>query len=314
MVIKSMFFLPHGMQIIPGLETPYNHNFGSLHAAMQKIQQRISAEDPDLIILFTPHGYRLESAFCLYLAKTYRAFLPKLDRSNVDGTSVHSIEEYPTNWDFLNNVLKTYKNHPNPGFELESLSLATPEYPLPLAWGSSVPLHYTRNLKNYVSPQNTPQQASKQGSPEIAIISLPNSRRNIKKSRDSLHQCGKFFGHIIQESSLKISVVFSGDLAHTHQNQGNFSLHPSSKIFDDKIQDWIKNLDKTHWITPDLIQLEQTALACGLSTLLIMEGMLDYFRDCFPHISWKSDVIDYTVPTYFGMLIVHIFPKSANSV
>ncbi|MHA1611223.1 MAG: hypothetical protein ACTSYU_04150 [Promethearchaeota archaeon] len=98
-------------------------------------------------------------------------------------------------------------------------------------------------------------------------------------SRASLQNCGYFFADIIKGSSLNISVIFSGDLTHTHQNQGNFSYHPSSKIIDNKIQAWIQNLDKSHKITPDLIKLQQTALACGLSSLIIMEGMLDYFKE-----------------------------------
>ncbi|MHA1611224.1 MAG: hypothetical protein ACTSYU_04155 [Promethearchaeota archaeon] len=110
MGIKSLFFLPHGMQIIPGLETPYNNKFSSLNIAMLEIQKKINTENPDLILLFKPHGNLLDSAFGLYYSKSYRAYLPLLDRSNVDGSVVHSIEEYTTNWSFLIKVLKTTKN------------------------------------------------------------------------------------------------------------------------------------------------------------------------------------------------------------
>ena len=58
----SAYLTPHGMQIIPGLEKLYNENFRPLHEAMLKLREEIQKDDPELLVLLTPHGLALDEA------------------------------------------------------------------------------------------------------------------------------------------------------------------------------------------------------------------------------------------------------------
>ncbi|MFV2015987.1 MAG: hypothetical protein ACC656_11190, partial [Candidatus Heimdallarchaeota archaeon] len=65
-MINSIYFLPHGMQIIPGMEDPYNSEFEKLHIEMEKIRKTLESDNSALILLITPHGLNLDSNFLIY--------------------------------------------------------------------------------------------------------------------------------------------------------------------------------------------------------------------------------------------------------
>ncbi|MCF2140489.1 MAG: hypothetical protein K9W44_10595 [Candidatus Lokiarchaeota archaeon] len=300
MVITSLNIVPHGMQIIPGLDPKASPEFSKMHQSMLELIKILRKENPDTIVLFTPHGYRLEQKFCLYYADTLRAYYPILNRSNVDGTQIHSTIEFSSDIVLLDDIWEKFNSLKNPPFKLDRITLGTKNYPIPLGWGASVPLYYCNQPDFH---------------PKIVVVSLPRARLNIIKFYSALKSCGEFFGEIALNTNKKFSIFFSGDLAHTHQDSENFSFHPSSRKYDEAVITWLQNIsnNKTFNTIPKVIfDYERKALACGLSTLSIMEGFIHVMHkrkgdgDRYSDLSLKSKILQYLHPTYFGMVLSHI--------
>lgn len=281
------------MQIIPDLEAEYSENFKPLHHGMLKFGEYLAQDRPDLIILATPHGYQTENTFLLYNSGHYRIYYPKLVNSNVDGPDIQSILMVQSDPTIVSSILSKYRNLRDVIFSLDSLSLATSHYPLPLAWGASVPLFY---MKQFLP--NVP----------TVIISLPRKRIDLQNFRAELNVFGRFLADNFIHHPKRISFVFSGDLSHTHQETANFSYHPSCKQFDAMFLKGIKDISKISTISDALIDLNKTALSCGLSTMLIFEGMQQKCNETHTTCEWQSELIEYQVPTYFGMAIGRFTP------
>lgn len=293
-MINSMYFVPHGMQIIPGLDPAAPQEFAHFHQQMLRFKAQIASENPESILLFTPHGYLLENNFVLYNSEILRAYYPFLNRSNVDGTSIDSIMEFRTDRELIDEIWKKFSEKLPRKFGMDRISLGSENFPIPLGWGASVPLYYCQG---------------ETFKPNIVVISLPRARRNLRDFRISLQAFGDFIFEIVKGSSKRIGVIFSGDLAHTHQNSPNFSFHPSSRTFDDIIISWFRNLSREVALPEKLYPLETSALACGLSTLTILEGILKNIKQNDDNVKISSEILAYSHPTYFGMLLAHISIK-----
>src|SRR6056297_3605544 len=83
------------MQIIPGLEDPYNESFRPLHTALLALQDDFRSREVDLILVISPHGMSLQNALTISMNNKFRGLLPKLTRSNVDGKEIVDILEFP---------------------------------------------------------------------------------------------------------------------------------------------------------------------------------------------------------------------------
>ncbi|WP_457559432.1 DODA-type extradiol aromatic ring-opening family dioxygenase [Candidatus Harpocratesius sp.] len=312
MVITSLNIVPHGMQIIPGLDPKAPPEFSKMHQSMLELIKILRKEKPDTIILFTPHGYQLEQDFCLYYANSLRAYYPVLNRSNIDGTQIHSTIEFSSDTELLDDIWVKFNSLKNPAFKLNKITLGSRYYPIPLGWGASVPLYYCYQHDFR---------------PKIVVVSLPRARFNVSKFHTTLTKCGEFFGKFALNTTKRTSIFFSGDLAHTHQDSENFTFHSSSKKYDESLLSWIQNFSKKKirgriiTIPRDIFNLEKTALACGLSTLSIMEGVINVMKEEKEktyeneHIDLllNSTILQYIHPTYFGMALIHISLNSLKS-
>ncbi len=279
-MIESVHLLPHGMQIIPGLEKPYNTNFQSLHHQMDKLD--INSE---YILLITPHGNAIEEDYLVYGHDIFQGIYYELNNSVVDGDYLFSRKwtgdsKYSeTLINALNNI--EIKELSQKDIKFNTLIQGGNTYPMTLAWGETVPLYYITDDKNVT---------------KILIMSIPRKRyHSIVKMKEELIEIGKNIVDIFN-TDISISVVISGDLAHTHTEDGPYGYSDTAVKFDELVQKWV--YEHTDSQLERLLELNDTALSCGMAGICILHGM-------FNNLNTTLDESLYSVPTYFGMIIAN---------
>jgi len=274
--MTKLYFLLHGMQVIPELENPYNEDFRALHNSMELVASQIETLQPKTIVLLTPHGYNLDERYLVYLHEKFSGSFFRIDPhlSVVHGELVET-----KNWngdvEVANELFDAMKEKDLP---VEGLTLGYPGYPLMLSWGSTVPLYYIGR-----------------SSAKLVIIGIPRSRHD--KIADIQSQLHKISQIIVDMSKMErdIVFVFSGDLSHVHDTNGPYGFHESGKPFDEYVQQWAKNPSSE--IFDKLLELQPTALACGMANMSILQGIFEQTR-C------QNRMLEYDVPTYFGMPVM----------
>ena len=277
----SAYLTPHGMQIIPGLEKLYNENFRPLHEAMLKLREEIQKDDPELLVLLTPHGLALDEAFGIYQTEQLRGYLPYLRSSNVDGEIKEQliIPSDPKISVELIPYLKKKK------VNVTSITLGSTSFPAPLAWGEIVPLYYLTSGEKRT---------------KTIIISIPKKRFNLDSFSEELVQLGRNLERFFNTKKQKISLIISADLAHAHIEDGPFGYHPSADKLDQLVNDWISTLEK-ELLFERIHPLSDTGLACGLAPITIFQGVIEAAKET----SWVSTSVSYEKPTYFGMSVAY---------
>eukprot|EP00041_Stephanoeca_diplocostata_P026485 m.715197 g.715197 ORF g.715197 m.715197 type:complete len:214 (-) comp22978_c0_seq7:3359-4000(-) len=117
------------------------------------------------------------------------------------------------------------------------LSFADSE-PVALRWGEVVPLHFMRRTLAHVQQS---EMGSKNGgdATRVAILSIPTRRyKHDLEMIPGLLDLGGKIGAYLQASPLRVAVVVSADLAHTHQASGPYGFSPAAKPFDTACARW----------------------------------------------------------------------------
>lgn len=284
MGLEALYFVPHGMQIIPGLENPYTESFRPLHQAMESLKADVSSHSIDLYFLITPHGMGLENRFGIVKNAALRGHIPYLTRSNVDGDRIFQTIECPGNPEYAQ---KLNDLEVNAGVPCELQQFASQSYPFPLAWGETVPLYYLQSSTAHKIP--------------TVIISLPRSRQKMAQFHKTAQIFGHTLGKLCANSDLRIGIILSGDLSHVHQSSGPYGFHPAGKQCDQLITQWFLS-GKDDILIKKILPLADEALVCGLSNLFILQQLKNQIRASDPN-QWNPHVLAYEAPTYFGMSV-----------
>ncbi|MHA2001682.1 MAG: hypothetical protein ACTSVU_06305 [Promethearchaeota archaeon] len=284
--INSAILSPHGMQIIPGLENPYSDKFRSLRDAMLKTKENLEKLNPNLLILISPHGLTLDKDFGIYLNQRFRGYLPKLTDSNIDGREIIKTLEFKGNIDFSNELYQFLKQCKIP---ISGIYEGTEDFPGPIAWGELVLLNYFGTIIT---------------EPKVVIISIPRSRYNIHAIKSQLLNLGENIAEFCQNRPESISLILSGDLSHCHLETGPYGFSPKAELFDNIITRWIQTFNRT-LLLQEAYDLSSEALSCGLTTLTIFQGVIDFYQK-IKYKNWKGKLIEYGHPTYFGMAVAEM--------
>jgi aromatic ring-opening dioxygenase LigB subunit len=273
-VLVSAYMLPHGSQIIPGLDDNYDEANRPLHQAMQQMGAALAADCPDAVILVTPHGISLPEHHAVYMHDRLMGLLYAL-------AGPHDInkvkEQYLWTGDsaLARRLLGAMLDR---GIPTLPLVQGSSEYPLALAWGETVPLYYL--LRDC--------------SPRVVIISLPRSR--LDRLGDIQVDLAAL-GAVLYEQAMafggRVSLVMSADQSHTHDAAGPYGFHESAKAFDELVQQWVTAPTRDR--LNGLLALQPTAKACAMAGMCSLQVVLE-------RSALRSAGAVYAAPTYFGML------------
>ena len=270
-MLAGLAYLPHGAQIIPDIEIPYNENFRILHHAMETIRNKVNSVSPETVLVITPHGIATDAQYGMYLNETLGG---TVGYGEFKG---HKEYVFQTDLDFGNNL---YKYLLSKNLPLTSIVVGTRGTRGLLNWGELVPLHYI--AQDIVSK------------PKIVVIAIPLRRyEDLKGMVFELQTLGIEVAQYINKEPRKIFVGFSGDLSHVHDAKGPYGYHISCKEMDAFMNLYIETGNQKI-LVEDGVRVNETALTCGLAPLIILDGL----RSVNPK---QGKVLAYKAPTYFGM-------------
>jgi aromatic ring-opening dioxygenase LigB subunit len=274
-MLSSILMLPHGSEIIPTADRPYNEAFRPLHEAMLQAGASVAERKTGLIILMTPHGYGLGTAYNVYLHDRYDGLFHDLSHSNIFG-QIASHTRWAGERAQAEQLLAALKEK---GIPADGLIYGGSDYPLPLGWGESVPLHYIADGDK----------------PHAVLMALPRTRYDhLLDMQNDLAGIGRIWLDMANAYPGNVCLVSSADLAHTHSATGPYGFHESAAAFDALLQQWV-HAPKRETIA-QLLALQPTAKACGMSGLIMLQTILEAT-------GFTCVQATYACPTYFGMMV-----------
>ena len=117
---------------------------------------------------------------------------------------------------------------------------------------------------------------------------------------------GKYLETNVRE---RVLVVISSDLAHTHSASGPYGFSNASEPFDEAIGRWISDPKKhANSLLRTAKDLENRALSCGFTGLVMLHGMLFEGEDD-PRPKWTTSLLANAHPTYYGMAVGSMIPR-----
>lgn len=196
---------------------------------------------------------------------------------------------------------------------LSTLSAFADAEPFPLRWGEVIPLALI-------------QRSLDLNRTSVLLLSQPSRRRTDSVSMiPELRALGGALFKTLDAWALRVAVVISADLAHTHLASGPYGFSPAAAPFDAACGRWAQTLD-SHWLTAEAVQYVDRALSCGFTGLVMLDGLLQAavaerppakrrpqnhpVRDpSNPGPRWVPALLAIAHPTYYGMMVAVARPE-----
>ena len=269
-MLRNIVFLPHGMQIIPGVEKEPLEKFMTINNHMEELMEQYASRNmTNNVVMLTPHGYNLAEKLVVYNHEKFKGTIFSLSQeSNIYGEALFSFE-YNGNSKQTEEIIEKL-----PQISIETLSHGYPGYPLTLNWGEMVPLYYYHKY----NPKST-----------YSMMCYPRTRHT---DFDKIQLLNDQLVSMINDLDHDFNLLISGDLSHVHQESGPYGYHESCSIFDNLIQEWAKSPEEK--TMNEILSMQPVALACGMAGLNLIHKLLSQGQ-------YKLITSFYEVPTYFGM-------------
>lgn len=257
---------PHGGEIVPELAGKHTRRMADTRRSMEILGQRMTESAPEALVVITPHGIRIDGQISIINSETV------VGSEQENGRTYMMIREVERTLARL--VADEAKNS---SVSHGLLNYGTSEGPLsklPLDWGAVVPLAFM---------------------PDVPVVIITPSRL---VSNEDMIKFGKALRRAIDKSDLNIGVIASCDWCHTHDASGPYGFHPSAKVVDRRIVDYIKKGQLEAMMDFTAQEIED-AKPDGIWQTLILAGTV-------PAEERSVDFLSYEAPTYFGLICAEI--------
>jgi aromatic ring-opening dioxygenase LigB subunit len=282
---------PHGWTLIPDLADDPD-DVRLTRSAMEELGRRCAATKPDVIVLATPHGFRVDGSICI------------ADVARLAGTLRHNGKtaemNVPVDRDLAAAIAKTAQSRGIPVAMAGFAGNNSSESAIPLDWGTFVPLWFLGHGRNMVGfgdvLADTPE--SDAGPPVVVF----------NPSRSLPWDTNIRFGEAVADAAIRdgrrIAFVASCDWAHAHAGS-RYGAHPAAAEVDSLVQAALRDNDPGRLIDLEPEQVEHAAID-GLWQALILAGIMK-------RIPMRGEVISYElVPAYsVGMIVASYEPLPA---
>jgi aromatic ring-opening dioxygenase LigB subunit len=264
---------PHGAEIIPELAGDMLDAFAETRKGMEQLAKLLYEQNPETIIIATPHNLRLEATIGVITSEFTEGMLEANDkqiklRCECDRQTAKTI-------------LQSSKASNLP---IVGVNYGTSEGPascMPMDWGTLIPLWYFVNQN-----PNKPKVVVVTPSREIPLENLVA------------------FGHLITETTKtwgrRVAFVASADQGHAHRSDGPYGFNSASEEFDKMVVNTISegNLKPLLDLPQQFIE---DAKPDSIWQLAILHGILE-------RVQMRGRLLSYQVPTYYGMLCAAYLP------
>lgn len=261
---------------------------------MEELGRRLAAAEPDVIVLATPHGFRVDGAICL------------ADVARMAGTLHHngkSVEmNIPVDRQLTAAIANTAQSRGIPiamaGFAGNSVS----ESAIPLDWGTFVPLWFFGHDRNLAGSGHVLADKPKTDAGPPVVVLNP--------SRSLPWEMNVRFGEALADTAIRdgrrIAFVASCDWAHAHEGS-RYGAHPAAAEVDALVESALRDGDPGRLIDLDEQKVKHAAID-GLWQALMLAGVMN-------RVPMRGDVLSYeVVRTYsVGMIVASYGPVTDAS-
>ncbi len=220
---------PHGWLLIPELH-PENIDTPQNRAALVEMGARMAELKPDVIVIATPHGFRVDGS--VSLANVARA----AGTLTVDG---HKAEmNVPVDLTLTDAIAAAARARGVPIAMTGFAGNQRNESALPLDWGTFVPLWFMGHGQNHVGHGDVlaPKPAVDHGPP----IVLVNPSRFLP--RQTLVDFGEAVADAAAADGRRVAFIASCDWAHAHEGS-RYGASPDAAIVDQMVVDALNASD-----------------------------------------------------------------------
>lgn len=235
---------------------------------MQRLGMQMKEAKPDVMVVITPHGIRLDGLFAV---SDCERMVGEVDEGGPAITMERRVERGLARSIVSEAIARL--------LPVAAVNYATDEGPmscLPLDWGVMVPLYFM---------------------PKTPIVVISPSRA---LGMDQHVAFGGALAAAVRGFDGRVGLIASCDWAHAHEASGPYGYHEAARLLDEQVVDRIQSnrFEALADFDPDFIE---TAKPDGIWQALILAGAM-------PPYQRKVTLLSYEVPTYFGLLCASVEP------
>ena len=266
---------PHGTLAVPEAPAAAVDGAERTQEAMQELARRFGAAAPDATIVLTPHNVHVSGHFAVVVASKLAGTLADWDAPAIELTC-------PVDAELAAAVVETLRGDGIPAvgvsFGANDAGAAT----APLDWGALIPLWFMGG----------------RAEPQVPVVVASPAR---DRSWEEHVRAGAAIARLADSSPKRLALVASADHGHAHDASGPYGFDPASAEYDGRMVELIGE-DRL----AGLLELDpafvDAAKADSFWQLLMLHGALEAAG------TWRSDLLSYEAPTYFGMLCAAFAP------
>lgn len=281
-ILKSIYIAPHPPIILPSIGKGKELEASKTIAAMISISDSIVVDNPDTIIIMSPHAKVFADYFNIYSEPLLLGSLAEFgDEETIsfenDIELVKQIGKVASAYEFPAGMLSTVTKE---RFSLDDR----------LDHGALVPMHFViRSFKKAGKPM-----------PKLVLMAISGM------TLMSHFELGKVVAHSIEDytKDSNISVIASGDLSHRVSEESPYGFNDHGPELDDIVQKSIIQNDPSILFTLNH-SLRENAGDCGVPSIAFAFGLMDEIQS-------ESELLSYEAPFGIGYCVAKFATSSAS--
>jgi len=269
---------PHGSMVID----EYNRGdqerarAAKTRAAMEELGRRFDAARPETTVLLTPHNVHVTGAFAVITAATVAGSL--------EGSATPIAMRVATDRALAASLIGALNDAAIPAVGVSYGGNDPSAGVMPMDWATQVPLHYMGGRRD----------------PPLPVVVMAPAR---DRSDDEHVRAGRTVAAAIERSGKRVALIASCDHGHAHDREGPYGFHADAKRYDEQVTELIRGDALARLLLLDRT-LVANAKVDSYWQMIMLHGALGE--------GWRSDLLSYEAPTYFGMLCASYTPSQPH--
>ena len=236
---------PHPPLLIPGVSDLARDKVQATKKALSDWAQALKEQEPDRIVLMSPHAPSCAWANTVFSLPNLRGSMERFGQPQQE-------MEWPIDIDFVGRLAARCKELELPLLVIDEECTERYRVKPTIDHGSFVPLYFIKQA---------------QITAKLVILGYSGLEQ------DSYLRLGQLLRELTETEEANTAVIASGDLSHRLSEAGPYGFNAAGPVFDQKINDILRDLDQTSLLnfTPDQVE---AAGQCGLDSITMLFGSL----------------------------------------
>jgi aromatic ring-opening dioxygenase LigB subunit len=261
---------PHGSMAIDEACEPEERGLArKTQDAFKELGRRFDQARPEATVVLTPHNVHVDGSFAVVIAAQLHGSLSEWTTQEVELNGAVDREL----------ALASIVALVDAGLPAVGISFGgnDPESAVaPMDWATLIPLWYMGGRREPPLP---------------AVVVSPARDRPFAEHR----RAGAVLAEAAAASGKRVALIASADHGHAHDLGGPYGYDPAAREYDEAIVDVVEN-DRLAELDSWEADFVERAKADSFWQLLMLDGALQHDG------GWRSELLSYEAPTYFGML------------